>query len=277
MKFIKRYGIISLGCVIFALGFALFLKPAEIAPGGVSGVAILISHFYPSIDSGIVILMLNIPLLISGAIILGGKFFVGTIWATFFSSVCISFFERILNNTLTDDIFCASLLGALFLGIGLGLVFRENATTGGTDIAVRLIQKRLPHMKSGNIFLIIDSVVVIMSGVIHGDIRTATYSGLSLGLSMFVFNYVLYGGMRAKLLIIIDDNVSSLPYKLMHETGVTIIDARGAYSGEKKNIMICAVDKRKYPLVTRMIANSAPDAIVITTPAEGFSHGRSIV
>jgi len=277
MNFIKRYGIISIGCIVFALGFALFLSPAEISPGGVSGIVILITHFFPSADSGLLILMFNVPLLIIGTVLLGGRFLTGTVWATVFSSLCISFFEWLIPSPVTDDIFCSALLGAVFLGTGLALVFRENATTGGTDIAVRLIQKRIPHMKTGNIFLMIDSAVVIASGIVHRDIRTATYSGLALGISMFVFNYILYGGMRAKLLIIIDDNVSSLPHTLIRETGVTIINARGAYSGNDKCVLICAVDKRRYPLVTRMIASTSPDAIVITAPADGFSHGHSII
>ncbi len=277
MNFIKRYGIISLGCVIFALGFALFLSPLEISPGGVSGIVILITHYFPSVDSGLLILFFNVPLLIFGSIILGGRFLTGTVWATVFSSLAISVLERIIPKPVTDDIFCATLLGAVFLGVGLGLVFRENATTGGTDIAVRLIQKRIPHIKSGTIFLMLDSAVVIMSGIVHRDIRSATYSGLALALSMVVFNYVLYGGMRAKLLIIIDDHVTTLPYTLIHETGVTLIDAFGAYSGEKKNILICAVDKRKYPRVLRMIADISPNAVVITTPAEGYSHGHSVI
>lgn len=277
MNLIKRYGIISIGCIIFALGFALFLSPLEISPGGVSGIVILITHFYPFLDSGLLILMFNVPLLIAGTLILGGKFLAGTIWATVFSSFAISVFEQLIPTPVTDDIFCGALLGAIFLGVGLGLVFRGNATTGGTDIAVRLIQKRFPHIKTGNIFLMLDSAVVIASGIVHRDIRAATYSGLALGISMIIFNYVLYGGMRAKLLIIIDDGTTSLPRKLIHETGVTLIDARGAYSGEKKCILVCAVEKRKYPPVLQMIAKISPNALIITTPAEGYSHGHSII
>ena len=277
MNFIKRYSMISLGAIIFALGFALFLSPAEISPGGVSGIVILITHFYPDIDSGLLILMFNVPLLIAGTLILGGKFLAGTIWATVFSSIAISVFERLIPAPPTDDIFCSALLGAIFLGVGLGLVFRENATTGGTDIAVRLIQKRIPHIKTGHIFLMLDSAVVIASGIVHRDIRSATYSGLALGISMVVFNYVLYGGMRAKLLLIIDDGTTNLPNKLINETGVTLLDARGAYSGEEKCILVCAVEKRKYPLVQQMIAKISPNALVIITPAEGYSHGHSII
>lgn len=277
MKLLKRYSIISLGSFIFAVGFALFLKPAEIAPGGVSGIAILVSHFYPKVDSGIVILALNVPLLIAGALVLGRNFLTGTVWATIFSSVCISVVESIVKITPTDDIFCCALLGALCLGVGLGLVFRENATTGGTDIAVKLIQKKIPHLKSGNIFLIFDSIVVVLSGIVFGNITASTYSGFSLVLSMILLNYVLYGGMRAKLLIVIDSDPASLSNALIKETGVTLLNGQGVYSGNKVGVLLCAVDKRKYPLVAKMISEASPDAVVITTPAEGYSRGHSVV
>lgn len=277
MSFLKRYGIISLGCLIFGIGFALFLKPAEIAPGGVSGIAILISHFYPKVDSGIVILLLNVPLLVAGAVILGWKFLAGTMWATLFSSACISVTESIVPVAPTTDPFCCALLGALCLGGGLGLVFRENATTGGTDIAVKLIQKKIPHLKSGTVFIIFDSIIVVLSGIVFGDIQIATYSGLSLVLSMLLLNYLLYGGMRAKMIIVIDKDVDALAKVLIKETGVTVLSGRGAYSNTSMGILLCAVDKRKFPMILRIISQESPDSIVITTPAEGFSRGRSVV
>lgn len=193
MDLLKRYGIITLGCLIFAAGFALFLKPAEIAPGGVSGIAILISHFYPKLDSGIVILSLNVPLLIAGTVILGRQFLAGTLWATLLSSAFISVFEAIVREPITESALICAVLGSACLGVGLALVFRENATTGGTDIAVKLIQRKVPRLKTGSVFMIFDSIVVISSGIVFRDFGAALYSGSSLVLSMLIFNYVFYG------------------------------------------------------------------------------------
>lgn len=193
MDLLKRYGIITLGCLIFAAGFALFLKPAEIAPGGVSGIAILISHFYPKLDSGIVILSLNVPLLIAGTVILGRQFLAGTLWATLLSSAFISVFEAIVREPITESALICAVLGSFCLGVGLALVFRENATTGGTDIAVKLIQRKVPRLKTGSVFMIFDSIVVISSGIVFRDFGAALYSGSSLVLSMLIFNYVFYG------------------------------------------------------------------------------------
>lgn len=193
MELLKRYGIITLGCLIFAAGFALFLKPADIAPGGVSGIAILIAHFYPKLDSGIVILLLNVPLLIAGTIILGSNFLTGTLWATLLSSAFISVIEATVRVPVTESVILCAVFGSICLGVGLALVFSENATTGGSDIAVKLIQRKVPRLKTGSVFIIFDSIVVISSGIIFRDFGAVLYSGSSLVLSMLVFNYVFYG------------------------------------------------------------------------------------
>ncbi len=276
MKKIRRYAFITLGSLIFSAGFSLFIEPAEIAPGGLSGLLVLISHIFPNTDSGLAFFLMNLPLLIVGAIVFGWKFFFGTIWATVISSFGMSIIDYFIKDAPTTDIFCLSLAGALFLGVGLGIVFRENATTGGTDIIVRLIQKRFPHLRVGYIFLMIDSVIVIMSGIVFREIETLIYSGFVLSLSSLIFNYTLYGGFRAEFVVIIDENTKELTEKLCLVSGVTIVEGVGAYSGRKKSVLICAVERRKYPSIALLIKDSSPNAIVITTPADGFFHGHAI-
>lgn len=194
MKLLKRYGIISLGCILFAAGFAFFLEPGELAPGGVSGIAVLLLHYFPSLDSGTVIFLINLPLLITGAILFGGRFFFGTIWATILSSAVISTLTHLFPDPITGDPLCSALAGAVLVGFGLGLVFRENATTGGTDIVVRMIQRKVPHLQTGNIFLIVDSTVILLSGLVFREFEIMIYSGISLYVSMMFFRYVYQYG-----------------------------------------------------------------------------------
>lgn len=191
MKLLKRYAVISLGCLLFAAGFAFFLDPADIAPGGVSGTAVILTHFYPALDCGTVILLLNLPLLTAGALVFGGRFFFGTIWATVLSSMAVTVLEAVLPVSLPVDRWFCAVSGAVFCGTGIGLVYRQNATTGGTDIAVRLLQKKYPEVKPGILFVLVDSVVVAASGIVLRDLQTAYYSGISLALSMAVFTAVL--------------------------------------------------------------------------------------
>lgn len=194
MKIIKRYSIITLGCLAFAIGFAMFLAPANIAPGGISGIAVIVSHFFPDIVNGVTILLLNIPLLIAGVIIFGGRFLLGTIWASIVSSVFVTVIELSVPLPISTDIFCCALVGGIVMGVGLGFVFRANATTGGTDVIVRLVQLKIPHVKTGNIFMIVDSCIVVLSGIVFRDFDTAVYSGFALWVSTKAFNYILYGG-----------------------------------------------------------------------------------
>ena len=275
MKLLKKYFIITLGCLIYALGFALFLGPSDLAAGGVSGISVIITHFFRQIDKGILILVLNLPLLLIGTIVFGGKFFFGTVYATVFSSLFITFFEMFLTPPTVDYV-CSALAGALLTGIGMGMIFREEATTGGTDIVVRLIQKRKPHLRTGNIFLIVDSIIVFAAGIVFKNFNVMIYSAASLWANTYIFNLVLYGGTRAKLVIIISDDKSILTEKLKKETGITVLKGHGAYSGDEKEVLLCAVDKRKYPKVTKIISEISPGSLIITAPAEGFEYGRSL-
>lgn len=271
--FFKRYLMITLGCVLYGMGFAFFIKPSMLAPGGISGVAVILSEYIPFLSSGSIIFLLNLPLLITGASVFGWKFFAGTVWATVFSSFTISFCEAVFAPIQSADRLCCAAAGGIFIGIGIGLVFRENATTGGTDIIVRLLQKKFPYIRSGNIFMMVDSVVVISSGLVFRDLETSVYSGISLAVSTYIFNYILYGGMRAKLMIIITDDTDKLIGKLTDVTGITVLSGVGAYSKTSKRVMLCAVDKRKYPAATEIIKEFSPDSVVITAPADGYSHG----
>ncbi len=199
MEVLKRYSLITVGCAVYATGFALFLEPVNLAAGGVSGIAVIIVHFLDMLDSGSVIFMLNLPLLITGAVVFGGKFFFGTIWATAASSGMISLFEHIMQHgNLSEDRFLCAMMGALLTGAGMGLIFRYGATTGGTDIVVRLIQRKIPHLKTGYIFLLVDSAIVITAGFVFRDAGTAVYSGISLAVNIFILNLVIYGTKHKK-------------------------------------------------------------------------------
>ena len=188
----------TVGSFLFAYGFALFIEPANIAPGGISGIVVIITRLYPALNSGLVFLMLNIPILIIGALIFGIKFFIGTLYAILLSSVTMSIAERIASPVPLTDPLLMSFIGALISGFGLALVFRVDATTGGTDIIAKLIHKRFANVRLGWIFFILDAVVIILSGVIFGEIYTVVLSAFSAEVTSFVFNYTLYFNFSKK-------------------------------------------------------------------------------
>ncbi len=194
MNLLKCYTAISLGCVFYAVGFAFFLEPAHLAAGGVSGIALMITHFHRHLDVGTVIFLLNLPLLTIGTAISGKHFFFGTIWATVVSSGMISFFEQWFPLPFVSyDQYTCAVLGALLTGVGMGLIFRFHATTGGTDILVHLIQKKFPQTKTGYLFLLIDTVIILASGFVFRDVTVVLFSGLTLLGNSLVINLILYG------------------------------------------------------------------------------------
>lgn len=199
MDILKRYTLITAGCALFAAGFSLFLEPADIAAGGVSGIAVIVTHLWNAIDGGTVIFLLNLPLLIVGSAVFGGRFFFGTVWATTISSVMISFAEHFVYPPVGDDRYFCAVTGAVLTGIGMGLIFRCNATTGGTDIVVHLLQRKMPEVKTGYIFLLVDAAVVLAAWAVFGDIGTMFYSALALTANTLVLNMTLYGIRRTQV------------------------------------------------------------------------------
>ncbi len=187
----RRYFLISLGCLLYALGFSLFLEPAELAAGGLSGVVVMIRHFFPLLDSGILLLALNAPLLIVGGAVLGKRFVVDTLFATVLSGSLITLFGQLISLP-SMPIITSGLAGGVVCGIGLGIVFRQQATTGGTDIAVRLIRRKVTRLSSGAIFLLIDCTIVLLSGVLFENLSYIFYNALSLFACTVAFQWV-YG------------------------------------------------------------------------------------
>lgn len=199
MKHIKKYILMTAGCAVYAAGFAYFIEPASLAPGGVSGIAVIIVHYLQTVDCGTIIFLLNLPLLLIGTSVFGTEFCFGTVFATAASSAMISALESIPFSPIDPSkrLLCA-LLGALFVGLGVGVIFVCGATTGGTDIVVRLICRKAKNVPAGHIFMLVDSAVVIISGFVFRDVMTAVYSAISLTLCSLTINAVIYKSPRGK-------------------------------------------------------------------------------
>lgn len=197
MKLIKKYALMTAGCAVYAAGFAFFIEPANLAPGGASGIAVIIVHYLQSLDCGTVIFLLNLPLLLIGTFVFGAEFCFGTVYATAVSSVMITLLEStsIIPFDPSKRLTCA-LLGAVFIGIGVGVIFACGATTGGTDIVVKLIGRKSKNLPTGHIFMLVDSTVVIISGFVFRDIMTVVYSAISLILCSITINAVIYKNPR---------------------------------------------------------------------------------
>ena len=260
---IKNFILVTVGSLIYAAGIALFLDPNRLIPGGVSGLSIMISHLVEWLNTGTLIFVLNIPLLIAGLIKFGKGFMLSTVY-------------------VTSDLLLAALAGGALMAVGLGLVLRGGGTTGGTDIVTKFLRLKFKHVKTGNIFLLVDSVVIITSAIVFRDIEGALYAAFSLFISTRVLDMVLYGGDSAKLVYIISDRADDIADALLNQLnlGVTYLDGRGAYTGKDKKVLLCAAHRRAFPKIRALVSQMDDMAFMIVGSAQeifgqGFKNYRS--
>lgn len=283
--FIVRYAIITLGCVIYSLGVSLFLDANNFASGGITGVAIIINYIIKAasgfdFSTGILIIILNVPIFVLGAIYFGKKFIISTAYATVMSSALMYLWEFVFESYLpiTESMLLAALVGGAMFGIGLGFIFRMGSSTGGTDIIVKICRKKFRYLRMGFISLIIDMSIVLTSAIVYwafgmeNFFENTCYTAISIVVFTTLFDLVLYGGNTAKLAYIITthDKAPEITSKILAELdiGATFIDGEGAYTGNEKRIILCAVKNYLFPKLKDIVKAHDPNAFVIVTSAK---------
>lgn len=272
-KTIKDYLLITIACGVYSVAISMFLDPNSLAPGGVTGIAIILNRLI-HVETGTLILLINIPILILGAWKFGLRFSLSTIYST----VLISLFTNLLTNVkvVTADPLLAALVGGSLSAIGIGWVFKAGATTGGTDIIIKLLRIKMPHLRTGGLFLAMDAVIVALSAFVFKDIDVALYAGLTVFVISLVLDLVLYGRDEAKLMFIISDRSEEITRRLLEELdiGVTYIRGAGAFSGKEKQVILCAAKKSIAPKTEVIVKEEDPQAfMIITSATEIYGEG----
>lgn len=265
--------LLALGALLYSAGVSLFLDPNSVVSGGVTGISIMLSRFLP-LKVGTLVLLFNVPLLILGFLKLGKAFFAKTITAVLFASGMMNFLERF--EPLTKDLVLAALAGGTLLGAGIGIVFRAGGTTGGTDIVVRLIKLKYKHIKTGRIFLALDGVIVLASGLVFGDWDFALYGMMELVVDMYVLDLVLYGRDEAMMVFIVSHREEEIMKHLLSDidVGASFLKGTGGYTGTDERIILCAMKKNQFPKVQDIVKNTDESAFMIVTSAsEIFGKG----
>lgn len=262
----KKYGIIFASAVLYAFSVALILKPNQLAPGGASGLAIMISYF-TGIKTGTIILILNIPLIIAGVRAFGKEFLYGTMFAIFINSIFVNLFEEF--PAPLHDMFLASVCGGTLDAVSLGIILRQGGTTGGTDIVAKILRKRMPQFEMGKLFILVDMVVVALSAFVFGNIENAIYSAICVVITGQVMDRILYGGQGARMLFIMSDSAEKISRRLIDmDMGITYLKGRGGYTDREKNVIICVMRKRLLPAALKMIREEDEKVFMIVTLAE---------
>lgn len=272
------YLIIAVGSVIFALSVVIFTSPNNIAPGGMTGIATMLNYMF-GLPIGTIIFLLNIPLFVWGAIENGFSFLTKTIVGTAFVSIAIDVLTPFVP-VYTGDTFLASVFGGILNGAGLGFIFYRGGSTGGTDIIALNIHKRMPHISTGNIILIADIVTLVMVFFVYKSFESVMYAIVAIFVSIKVIDTISYGTSRGngKLMFIITNNYDEVSKGIMKdlERGVTLLDGEGAYSREKKRVIMCAVRPQQVYRIQNGVKSIDPNAFIIVTTA-GTIRGRGFV
>lgn len=269
------YIFIVLGSLVTALAFNLFLIPHKIAPGGISGISTILYHISKGrIPVGISMLGLNIPLFIVGIKEMGRGFGLKTLIATFLLSL---FIDIIKVPAVTEEPILASIYGGVVMGIGLGMVFKGNATTGGTDLFAKIIHKYFHFIGVGGVLFVIDSLVVLGAAIVFGP-TLALYALVSLYLSTKLIDLILEGIHTAKAFILISDHSAEIAQRIMKDLdrGVTLLHGTGAYTMSKKDVILCVTDRIQVTKLKEIISEIDPMAFVLVADVrevmgEGFS------
>ena len=264
-----------LGSIIYAISVTVFLTPNEITPGGLTGIAELLTLFL-NVSSGILLMLLNLPVLMLGLIKFGGIFIIKTFIATAFASFSISLCESVLKEVKIDRML-ASIMGGVLMGLGLSIVLLHGATTGGVDIIAKLINRRFPHLTVGKLILLFDGIVVLLAALAYRNIESALYSVVTMYISSRLMDTVLYGADKGKIIYIISKNWREISNDINNtlERGITLLDAAGGYTGNKYKMLMCTVRRHEVADVYRLIRSHDENAFTVVADAgeiigEGF-------
>ena len=272
---VRSCGIITLGAVIYALAFDWFVAPNQIAMGGVTGLAQIVNALVPVLPVGVLSILVNVPLFLAGWRLLGGRLLVSSLYAMAVSSLAIDVIAWMHTFPPMDPIL-ATLYGGAGMGVGLGLVFSQGATTGGTDIIGKLLKLKFPWLPIGKLVMIPDMVVVILAAVVFGTVNAALYGLIQMYLLSNVMDMILYGWDTSRVAYIITDRWEETVQGLLDmNRGVTLLQGKGAYTGAEKQVLLVAFRQREIVPIKRMLREIDPKAFFIVCDAheilgEGF-------
>lgn len=268
---------ITLGSAVFALGFDLFLQPHQIGAGGVSGLGLVVNHFFPAVSVGLFSVLVNIPLFALGYRFVGREFFWGSLAGMLISSVLLDLLQTI--PAIETEPLMGAIFGGLLVGAGCGIVFMRGASTGGVDIAGRLLKYKLPELPIGKLVLLVDMCIAIITGAAFRDLGKVLYCIVALFVSSEALDAVVYRFDYSYVAVIITDRETAIrdAIDLRLERGCTYLRGAGAYTGAEKNVIYCAIHRRQVAELKALVMEADPGAFLVLQEAhqvlgEGFGR-----
>jgi uncharacterized membrane-anchored protein YitT (DUF2179 family) len=262
---IKEYLLLHLGIIMVSAGLYFFLMPSNLAVGGANGLAIVINNFLPVLPVGIIMIGINLILFVIAFILIGKAFGVKTIYSSFAVSLIIFVLEKLVPVTepLVGDIALELIFGIIIAGSGMGIVFNQNASTGGTDITAKILHKFF-HIDLGKGVFISDILITFLAGFAFGA-KLAMYAALGVLINAFVIDYIIEGFNLKKEVTIISEKYEEIKEFIIKELdrGFTTYYGEGGYSEQKRNIIVVVINKREF-LKLRAFINKLDARVFLT-------------
>lgn len=261
-----------------SIGLNMFFKPYTIAPGGLSGLSLVISKL-TGISVSNVMLGMGIPLLIFSIKILGKKDAIKTLIGLITLSIFLDITAPLSNVSVTEDVLLSAITGAIFLGAGIGIVFSVDGSTGGTDLIALMINRIIPSIPLSKCLIFIDGTVVVSAGIANQNLETGLYSAIALYIISKMVDAIVSGFDYSKAFTIITDNEEVLRNAIVNDIkrGVTILDAKGGYTNKEKSMLLVVVRQKQEVQLKKLIKKVDPNAFTIVSNVhevlgEGFKE-----
>ncbi len=276
---IKKLFFLIMGIFLYSFAVSVILNPNELAPGGITGISVILSH-YTGFPLGTIIFLLNTPIILTGLKVFGLKDMAPTFFTVLLSSTLMDIIS--IHFAFKSDTIIAAIYGGVIHSIGLGLILRCGSTTGGSDIIVKLLKLKFPYIETGKLFLVLDAFVISLSAIAFKNITVALYAGLAIYISSIVLDKILYGTDGAKMLYIISNQSDDIAKDFLYElnVGITYLNAVGAYRNDAKRVIMCVLKKTSLPKAREIVKKYDPNAFMIIGTAneilgEGFKSHHS--
>ncbi len=269
---------IIVSSAVFSLGFAVFLEPNALNSGGLSGLAQILVRVLGFGSVGVVVALLNLPLFIIAGMKIGKQFFWGSLVGMLSLSAAMEIFS-LLPKFQTDDPIIAALYGGVICGLGLGMVFSAGASTGGSDIIVRLLKRKMQNVPIGTINICMDLAVAALTGIAFGDMSKALYSGVAIFVTGQVMDAVVYRFDYSKAVMIISQQHEAIAQMIMRDLdrGATFLHGEGTYSHMSRKVIFTVVKRQQVSDLKRQVVEIDPNAFIVVQEAhqvlgEGFAR-----
>lgn len=264
---VKSYVIVALGSLIYALAFDLFYAPNQVNLGGITGLAQVINFMFPVLPVGVLTIVMNVPLFLLGWKYIGFQLLIGSLVSMLIGSAAIDVIAAKFAFASMDPMLGA-LCGGAMMGLGIGMVFTQGASTGGTDIVARLLRLKMPWLPLGKLMLLPDGIVLTLAVFAFGKLETGLYGLVALFVSTRVMDTVLYGMDTSKIAYIVSEKWEETSKAILAlERGVTLLKGQGAWSGVDKNILLVAFKQREIVKIKRVVHQVDPNAFMIVCNA----------